>query len=58
MQSNSGNRVEQGEDQDDRRMNAYMAGVQSTSTDSEDEGEEIAPRRRKGRQARKVDYSF
>lgn len=58
MARNIGQSAEQGEDQDNRRMNAYMAGIDAhTDTQGEDEEEEVAPRRRKGRQARKVDYT-
>lgn len=70
MARNIGQSAEQGEDQDDRRMNAYLSGITGeiptghmagidahTDTQGEDEEEEVAPRRRKGRQARKVDYT-
>jgi hypothetical protein len=57
MAKHIGSGTDMGEEQDDRRMNAYMAGVQSTSDDGDDEEEESSPRRRKGRSARKGDYS-
>ena len=43
-------------DNDDRRMNAYMAGIQSTSDDSGDEDDEVEVSRRQKRRARRMTY--
>jgi hypothetical protein len=54
-----GSGTEVGEDQDDRRMNAYMAGINATHDDSEDEGEdevEASHIRRQRQRARRAEY--
>jgi hypothetical protein len=47
--------AEQGEE-DDRRMNAYLSGIESVADDNEEEGEERSPRRRKSRTPRRMKY--
>jgi hypothetical protein len=59
MAKHIGNSAEQGEDQDDRRMNAYMAGINATREDNEEEGEEeveASHLRRPKQRARRMAY--